>query len=629
MDLYGQEPEVFLLQALVQRLADRSVIDVGAERGAFVDSLLLGGATRIYAIEPDTDNARFLHSRFAGDPRVSVLEYAATDVDGAVELHRSVHPSGEPLSYGHTLLKRPDSDEIAWRGAVSIQGRSLASLVESGEIPARVGILKIDAEGADFAVVAGMGELECAVVVVEHWLDLPLSLGRCPWTIDDLTGVLRPRGFSEFAFLEHRGEFSILKWGDARVDRGRMGNLFFVSDDALARLMPAFLECASAIAGASLEVAERYVAEAGARLEVIEGLKEQGAGRRRVARRLGFWLRPRIGVLKQHAPMPLTVPADYFRAKPPSPAPSISIVTPSFQQGRYIGRTLYSVLSQDYPALEYVVQDGGSTDETLDVLKRFEPAVARWRSEPDQGQADAINRGFHETSGEIMAWLNADDLLLPGALAYVASYFANHPDVDVVYGNRLMIDEHDRLIGTWVLPAHDDKVLALADYVPQESLFWRRSIWESTGGQVDLSFTFALDWDLLLRFRSAGAKIIRLPRFLGAFRVHDAQKTTANEEVGLTECARLRRREHGRSLTREEVFWQLRPFLVKHMLVDLRQRVRDRFPSLRLGVNTNPDRIAVEQLLIKTNHQGSSGDSQHFIQLGADDASVSSSEARS
>ena len=137
----------------------------------------------------------------------------------------------------------------------------------------------------------------------------------------------------------------------------------------------------------------------------------------------------------------------------------ITIVTPSFQQGRFLERTIYSILSQQYPRLEYVVQDGGSTDGTVDVLQRFEPLLTRWVSEPDDGQTDAINRGFRGTTGELMAWVNSDDLLLPGCLAYVARFLVEHPEVDVVYGYRLMIDEDDRQIGTWITPPHDDQAL--------------------------------------------------------------------------------------------------------------------------------------------------------------------------
>ncbi len=193
-------------------------------------------------------------------------------------------------------------------------------------------------------------------------------------------------------------------------------------------------------------------------------------------RRLKELLRPRLGILSHHPPVPLVVPTSYFTTDAPDPAPTISIATPSFNQGHFLERTLYSVVNQNYPALEYVVQDGGSTDETTDVLKRFDGSLTRWASEPDGGQGDAINRGFAHTSGEIMAYLNSDDLLLPGSLAYVARYFAAHPDVDVVYGHRVMIDENDGQIGSMVLPRHDDDELALLDFVPQETLFWRRSL---------------------------------------------------------------------------------------------------------------------------------------------------------
>jgi glycosyltransferase involved in cell wall biosynthesis len=308
-----------------------------------------------------------------------------------------------------------------------------------------------------------------------------------------------------------------------------------------------------------------------------------------VAVRLPLWPGPRIGRLRHHAPKPLRVPAEYLEARPPEPAPTISVVTPSFEQGRFLERTIYSVVGQRYPRLEYVVQDGGSSDRTLDVLQRFDPLVTRWVSEADDGQADAINRGFRDTTGELMAWVNSDDLLLPGSLAYVARYFVEHPDVDVVYGHRLTIDEDDRLIGTWITPRHDDRVLTLADFVPQETVFWRRRVWEAAGGCVDPSFEYALDWDLLLRFRDAGAQIARVPRFLGAFRVHDEQKTTASHEVGLAECARLRTRVHGRDFTDEEIFRRTWPYLLRHMVAHARYRLTDLLPSERVPVSTIPD----------------------------------------
>jgi len=305
--------------------------------------------------------------------------------------------------------------------------------------------------------------------------------------------------------------------------------------------------------------------------------------------RLPVWIKPRIGPLRHHHPRRLQVPVGYSRTSAPVPAPTISLVTPSFHQGRFLDRTIYSVVSQHYPALEYVVQDGGSSDETVDVLRRFAPLLTRWESDVDTGQADAINRGFEGTTGTIMAWLNSDDLLLPGALAYVARHFVDHPEVDVIYGHRLLIDENDARIGAWVLPPHSDLALTIHDFVPQETLFWRRHIWDAAGGKVDDGFRYALDWDLLLRFRDAGARIERLPRYLGAFRVHDGQKTTAPDELWSAERARLRARAHGGDFPGESAFLRLTPYMVRHLLLHSCHRLLDELPRHRIDVRTRPN----------------------------------------
>jgi glycosyltransferase involved in cell wall biosynthesis len=274
--------------------------------------------------------------------------------------------------------------------------------------------------------------------------------------------------------------------------------------------------------------------------------------------------------LRQYRPRPLVLPVHYaqtpLRVKTP---PVVSIVTPSFQHGHFLARTIESVLAQQYPRLEYVVQDGGSTDDTLAVLEQYRGRLTHCESVRDRGQADAINRGFRRTTGEIMAWLNSDDLLLPGALASVVDFFEEHPDVDVVYGHRIQIDEQDREIGRWVIPPHDSKVLRWADYVPQETLFWRRSIWEKVGGCVDDTFRFAMDWDLLLRFQNAGARFARLPRFLGAFRVHEQQKTSVSmRTTGAAEIARIRKAEHGREVHGPEIQWHVAGYLLRSAVLD-------------------------------------------------------------
>ena len=271
----------------------------------------------------------------------------------------------------------------------------------------------------------------------------------------------------------------------------------------------------------------------------------------------------------QHEPRPLRVPRRYLEVRPPDRPPSISIVTPSYNQAAYLEQTVRSVLDQSYPNLEYIVCDGGSSDGSADILARLGDHLHHWASEPDSGHADAINRGMAKAGGEVLAYLNSDDLLLPGALAYIAGYFAAHPDVDVVYGHRVLIDHNGEEIGRWVMPRHDDEVLRWNDYVPQETLFWRRAIWEACGGRLDGDLRFSLDWDLLLRFRRAGARFVRVPRFIGAFRVHPAQKTSRDIGTsGELEITALRRRELGRDPSSDELRRRLRPYLRRHIALD-------------------------------------------------------------
>ena len=244
-------------------------------------------------------------------------------------------------------------------------------------------------------------------------------------------------------------------------------------------------------------------------------------------------------------------PEKFPVAKANTRQPKFSIVTPSYNQARFLPETLRSVLEQTDVAVHYVVQDGGSSDGSADLIRKHAARLHAWTSERDAGQADALARGFAKTSGgpaDIMAWLNSDDFYLPGALAYVADYFAIHPEVDVIYGHRIVVNEESQEIARRFLPKHGDEVLRLNDFVPQETMFWRRRIWDQVGG-LDTSFRFAMDWDLLLRFAACGAKIVRLPYFLGCFRVHSAQKTSAQmDSIGRLEIERLRKRTHGRAI---------------------------------------------------------------------------------
>jgi glycosyltransferase involved in cell wall biosynthesis len=246
--------------------------------------------------------------------------------------------------------------------------------------------------------------------------------------------------------------------------------------------------------------------------------------------------------------------------------PRISIVTPSFNQAGFLPETMRSVLDQTGVACDYVVQDGGSTDGSAALIKDQSQRLTAWASERDSGQAGAIAQGFAKTSGgpdDLMAWINSDDYYLPGALAFVSDYFARHPAVDVLYGHRVVVDEESQEIARWFLPKHDPEVLRLNDFVPQETLFWRRRIWDKVGG-IDTSFKFAMDWDLLLRFQAAGARIVRVPYFLACFRVHSAQKTSARmHDIGQQEITRLRERTHGRTFPAAEL--EKNPTLLRYL----------------------------------------------------------------
>jgi len=276
---------------------------------------------------------------------------------------------------------------------------------------------------------------------------------------------------------------------------------------------------------------------------------------------------PKLGTLMHYPPRPLTTPTRYHKKSSFKNLPSISIVTPTYKQGNFLERTIESVIGQDYPFLEYIIQDGGSEDRTIEILERYKSYLKYWASSQDEGQSHAINLGFSQSTGEIMAYLNSDDLLLPGALHYIGEFFAKNPDIDVIYGHRILIDEDNKEIGRWVLPYHDSNILSWADYIPQETLFWRRRIWDKVGGKIDESFRFAMDWDLIVRFRDAGGKFVRLPRFLGAFRIHPDQKTSTHiSNMGMEEMNRIRTRCHGRITPFKEVNHRIRSYLYRHVI---------------------------------------------------------------
>jgi glycosyltransferase involved in cell wall biosynthesis len=224
--------------------------------------------------------------------------------------------------------------------------------------------------------------------------------------------------------------------------------------------------------------------------------------------------------------------------------PSISVVTPSYNHARFLEETIRSVLDQEYPKLTYAVVDGGSADGSAEIIERYKDRLSFWVSEPDKGQSDAIVKGMAKLDGEIQAYLNSDDFLAPGTLRYVGAYFAEHPEVDVVYGHRIIVDGNTREIGRWILPPHYDESTKHFDYIPQETMFWRRGLAQKAGG-IDPAFHFAMDWDFILRLQASGARFRRLPYFLACFRAHEAQKSQAGSERGKQEIETLMRQTGG------------------------------------------------------------------------------------
>lgn len=223
--------------------------------------------------------------------------------------------------------------------------------------------------------------------------------------------------------------------------------------------------------------------------------------------------------------------------------PTITVVTPSFNQGRFLGATIESVLAQGYPALEYVIVDGGSQDGSREVIARYADRLAWSVSEPDEGQADAINKGFARTTGELMGWLNSDDLLLPGALFTIARAFRD-ARVQAVCGWRECIDEAGAPVSSMAYPQPTAEVLRRRTLLPQETVYWRRSLWRALG-PLDASLSFSMDVDYWLRMVDAGVVPRLIPEFLGAFRWHGAQKSATLLEVEREELSRLLARANG------------------------------------------------------------------------------------
>ncbi len=234
--------------------------------------------------------------------------------------------------------------------------------------------------------------------------------------------------------------------------------------------------------------------------------------------------------------------------------PRITVVTPSFQHGEFLEATMESVLSQNYPNLEYIVIDGGSMDGSVEILKKYAGRLSYWCSEADGGQYDAINKGFMRSSGEILCWLNSDDMYYPWTLRTVASIFMQLAEVEWITSlQHGFWDRHGYCLGFQNVPGFSREAFlegCYADgggggggspflgYVQQESTFWRRRLWDRAGGALRGQFSLAADFDLWGRFYGE-ADLYGVASPLGGFRMNAGQRSTQAGEYGAQAAASL------------------------------------------------------------------------------------------
>lgn len=253
--------------------------------------------------------------------------------------------------------------------------------------------------------------------------------------------------------------------------------------------------------------------------------------------------------------------------------PRISIVTPSYNQAAYIEETIRSVLLQGYPNLEYIIIDGGSTDGAVDIIRKYEPWLAYWSSEPDKGQGHAISKGFEKATGEIFGWLNSDDTYCKGALEEVHRRALTAPNAAFLYGDCDVIDANGCKIDHIKSQAGGPAEFLASSYIPQPSTFFRRTAWERVGG-IDATFHYSLDYDLWLRMMLEGLQSLYVPVTLSCFRRHGDSKSTKDlikfglELMGVLEKLSQKLKEEGfqREMLKgyEQALWMIASGYMEH-----------------------------------------------------------------
>ncbi len=226
--------------------------------------------------------------------------------------------------------------------------------------------------------------------------------------------------------------------------------------------------------------------------------------------------------------------------------PKITVVTPSYNQGHFIEETIRSVLLQNYPNLEYLIIDGGSTDSTVEVIRKYEKYITYWVSEKDRGQSDAINKGFEKATGDIICWLNSDDYYYPNTLYRVANHFMNDSNKNkIIFGQgTFLFEQYNLKIPNKTAKLSKKLTIDFCDYVIQPSSFWTKSVWDKVG-ILKNEIHYCFDWEWFIRASKVGVNLQMVEDIFSVYRIHSAHKSSNAGQKRIVEISNLCRKVHG------------------------------------------------------------------------------------
>lgn len=261
-----------------------------------------------------------------------------------------------------------------------------------------------------------------------------------------------------------------------------------------------------------------------------------------------------------------------------SSLPKITVVTPSYNQGRFLEQTINSVLSQNYPNLEYIVMDGGSTDESVDIIRKYESSLKYWQSRKDKGQSDAINQGFTHASGDILCWLNSDDYFMPGTLHRVASLIKTGVP-HIVSGETIYLMEADGTkINSNAVYKSKNYALGVYCYIIQPSTFWTKETWQKMG-PLSAELHFGFDWEWFLKAQKAGIEFDFFSETFSVYRIHDSHKTGSGGEKREQELIKIMEQYAGKREAEAFRFFCGRRVQVRNFLSFIRSAGLGRFDT--------------------------------------------------